>query len=222
MRFDPMLIKRLVILAAALTGVVVLWRVSGLHELFFDAILFLEQVARDSGPAGALAFLALSVLAASIGPFTVVPLVPSALRAWGSPFTALMLMLGGLLGASLTYLIGRYAGERVLKLFVRTKRLERWKSDVPEHAAFLLAIAVKFALPAEIGYAFGMARFGLLKYLLVTFISYIPIIAAILWGSQAFVEGRLAPIVACVLVVAACSIAAGLYVRRVQERGTKK
>lgn len=221
MRIHPSVLNRLAIFLFILAGVVLFWRMTGLQALFQEFIVFLEKVARQSGPYGALAFLGLSVLASSIGPFTVVPLVPSALRAWGIPMTAVLMMAGGLCGATLTYLIGRFAGEKFLRLFVRPNRLARWKHDVPEHAAFMLALAIKFALPAEVGYVFGLMRFGLLKYLLVTFISYVPIIAAIIFGSRAFAEGRLAHLVIAVSAVALLSVAAGYYLHH-KQAGTEK
>jgi len=143
--------------------------------------------------------------------------VPAAVGAWGVPVTAALMMLGGLCGAALTYCIGRFAGERILRLFVRPKRLEHWKHEVPEDAAFFLALAIKFSFPAEVGYAFGMVRFGLFKYLLVTFISYVPIITALILGSQAFVEGRLGPLVASIVVIGLLSLAAGLYLNRIEH-----
>jgi len=219
MRIPTPTLRRLGIALGVLAAIVLFWRFTGLHEIFIEFILFLERVARKSGPTAALAFLALATFASSVGPFTVVPLVPSAVGVWGMPATAGLMMLGGLLGATLTYLIGRFAGERVLHLFVRPSRLERWKGHVPKQAAFLVALAIKFALPAEVGYVFGMLRFGLLKYLLVTFISYVPIITAILLGSQAFVEGRLGTLAASIVSIGLLSAGAGLYLTRNQDGG---
>jgi uncharacterized membrane protein YdjX (TVP38/TMEM64 family) len=220
MRIHPSTLNRLAAVLFVLAGLVLFWRFTGIREVVLEFIVFLEVIARRSGPAGMLAFLALSTFASSIGPFTVVPLVPAAVEVWGIPLTAALMMLGGLMGATLTYCIGRFAGERILKLFVRPARLERWRTEVPEHAAFFLALAIKFALPAEVGYAFGMVRFGLLKYLLVTFISYVPIIIAIIWGSRAFVEGRLGSLVASIICVGLLSAAAGVYLRNMQGRGS--
>lgn len=219
MKIHAAAIRKLAVILGILLVVVLFWRFTGLHEIFLEFIVFLEKIARRSGPGGMLAFLALATFASSIGPFTVVPLVPAAMHVWGVAATAALMMLGGLCGASLTYLIGRFAGERALRLFVRPSRLARWRAVVPEDAAFALALAIKFALPAEVGYAFGMVRFGLLKYLLVTFIAYVPIIAAIIWGSRAFVEGRLDTLIAVILSIGLLSAAAGLYLTRTQERG---
>ena len=171
MRLHASALRRPAIFLGILAAIVLFWRFTGLHELAIEFVVFLEKIARRSGPGGMLAFLALSSLASSIGPFTVVPLVPSAARVWGVAPTAALMMLGGLIGATVTYLIGRFAGERVLHLFIRPARLERWRESVPKKAAFAAALAIKFALPAEIGYVFGMLRFGLFKYLLVTFLS---------------------------------------------------
>jgi uncharacterized membrane protein YdjX (TVP38/TMEM64 family) len=219
MKIHASTLRRLAILLGVMAAIVLFWRFTGLHEIFLEFVVFLEKVARRSGPGGMLAFLTLSTFASSIGPFTVVPLVPSAVRVWGVPTTAFLMMFGGLLGATLTYTIGRFAGERVLKLFVRPARLARWKETVPKRAAFFMALAIKFALPAEVGYAFGIVRFGLLKYLLVTFISYVPIIAAIIWGSRAFVEGRLGPLLASISIIGLMSAGAGYYLTRHQRSG---
>ena len=220
MRLHASALRRAAIILGILAAVVLFWRFTGLHELAVEFVVFLEKIARRAGPGGKLAFLTLSALASSVGPFTVVPLVPSATRVWGAATTACLMMLGGLIGATLTYLIGRFAGDRALRLFIRPSRLERWRDSVPKDAAFTAALAIKFALPAEVGYIFGMLRFGLLKYLLVTFISYVPIIAAILWGSEAFVEGRLGQLAVSIILILILSVAAAMYLRRFKERGS--
>lgn len=216
MRIHPSTLNRLAAFLFILAGLVLFWRFTGIREVLLDFIVYLEAIARRSGPAGMLAFLALGTFASSIGPFTVVPLVPAAVGVWGVPLTAALMMLGGLMGATLTYCIGRFAGDGILRLFVRPKRLKRWRDEVPEHAAFTLALAIKFALPAEVGYAFGLVRFGLLKYLLITFLAYIPIIIAIIWGSRAFVEGRLGPLAVSIVSVALLSATAGFYLSHKQ------
>jgi len=216
MRIHPSTLNRLAAVLFVLAGLVLFWRFTGIREIVLEFIVFLEVLARRSGPGGMIAFVTLATFASSIGPFTVVPLVPAAVGVWGVPLTAALMMLGGLCGATLTYCIGRFAGDGILKLFVRPKRLERWKDEVPEGAAFTLALAIKFALPAEVGYAFGLVRFGLFKYLLVTFLSYIPIIAAIIWGSRAFVDGRLGPLAISIVSIGLLSATAGFYLAHKQ------
>ena len=76
--------SRIIIGSAVIVAAVILWHFAGLHDLFDELIAFMANAARHSGPAGAIAFIGLATLGAAIGPFTAVPLVPAALRVWGS------------------------------------------------------------------------------------------------------------------------------------------
>src|SRR6186997_2538277 len=105
MRIHPSTLNRLAAVLFVLAGLVLFWRFTGIREIVLEFIVFLEVLARRSGPGGMIAFVTLATFASSIGPFTVVPLVPAAVGVWGVPLTAALMMLGGLCGATLTYCI---------------------------------------------------------------------------------------------------------------------
>lgn len=60
-------------------------------------------------------FIGLAGLSVLLGPFTSVPLVPSAVLIWRVPKTMLMLMVGWMLGSTFAFFIGWFLGYPLVK-----------------------------------------------------------------------------------------------------------
>lgn len=155
-----------------------------------SALLYwLDEVARDLGFWGAAAFVVLAALSVTLGPFTSAPLVPVAILAWGRWSTLFLLLLGWMVGDIGAYAIGRWGGAQLLHRFIPRHRIDEWKRRIPEGRALAVALLVRLAMPSEVAYAFGVLRFPLVKFLVLTVIAEVPTAALLVFGSEALLRG---------------------------------
>jgi len=215
MKHAERLRKTAMLSVAAIAAALALWRFSELREAFLFAVSWLETAVRGSGAAGAAAFVVLAALSALLSPFSSAPVVPVAVAIWGSLPAFTMLLLGWMLGGIAAYAAGRYAAHPVLKAAAPWKRIEKWKSEIPEKPAFMLALIARLALPSEVGYAYGALRYGFLNYLIVTFAAELPVALVLVYASDALLQGRLAALIISVgALVVFTAIAARAFTRR--------
>lgn len=135
---------------------------------------------------GAAAFSSLAALSVLLGPFTSVPLIPSAVAVWGIPQTLTLLLVGWILGSSLAYAIGRLLGETVVKKLVGEAKLADWMGTLDRRLSFPLLLLFRLATPSETGYIFGILRYRFGRYLLLTFLAELPFALIAVYAGDAF------------------------------------
>lgn len=116
-------------------------------------------------------FIVLASLSAMISPFSSAPLVPIAIILWGTNLTSILLFFGWLLGDLNAYLVGRYAGHKLLKLFIAEDSLKKYEDYLSRRMNFTKALLLRIALPGEIGYGFGLINYSFPRYAIVTIVA---------------------------------------------------
>ncbi|MDP3963977.1 MAG: VTT domain-containing protein [bacterium] len=134
-----------------------------------------------------LAFFVFAALSVLLGPFTSGPLVPAAVLLWGELATFLLLFAGWLAGGMAAYAMGRRVGYPIVRRIVSEEKAESWRHYISEHTTFFMALLFRVAMPAETGYVFGIVRYHIVKYALITTIVEAPLAAALVWASDALV-----------------------------------
>lgn len=132
---------------------------------------------------GIAAFVATSALAVLLPLLTNLPLVPFAVLAWGPWWTAVLLLLGWLIGAALSFTLGRHASAWILRHFPSVKR----HADIdrlinPRHRMVSLVL-LRMTFPVDVlSYALGLfsRRTTLLENALSTAMGAAPF--AVLFG----------------------------------------
>jgi len=196
-----------VILLALLA--VVFFVSSSLQGIFFDIVAEAEvlSIAHEKGAVALFIFFA--AFSAMISPFSSVPLVPVAVTLWGWELTATLLLVGWLVGDSVAYAIGRFAGHAVLCRIINAEKLREYETYFSAHATFFTTLLVRLAMPAEIGYAFGIIRYRFWKYILVTAIAEIPFAVITIRASDALISFQpyefLGWLAALCIIVGVCS-----------------
>ena len=182
--------KRLIIfLCVAIIIAFLFWYSSVLQSAFYTIAGYLNTLAVENELLAIFVFVLTSALAALISPLTNIPLVPIATLIWGPIPTIIFLLAGWLIGDIVAYLIGRYFGYKAVSYFVSKEKLDDWSSMVKKHTTFSTALLLRVALPAELGYAFGIIRYPLNLYIFITFLAELPFAIISTYASEAVLLG---------------------------------
>lgn len=106
---------------------------------------------------GIVVFIATSALAVLMPLLTNLPLVPFAVLAWGPAWTAAMLLLGWVVGAALSFTLGRHAGARVLRHFPSVKRHADIDRLIDPRHRMVSLVLLRMTFPVDVlSYALGL------------------------------------------------------------------
>lgn len=117
----------------------------------------LQTAAHDHGGLGMAAFFASSVVAVLMPLLTNLPLVPAASLAWGPMTTAVLLLAGWVVGAGLSFTLGRHARGFILGRLPSIRR----HADIdrlvwPRHRVLSL-VMLRMTFPVDVlSYALGL------------------------------------------------------------------
>ena len=182
--------KRLILLLCiAIIIAFLFWYSSVLQSAFYVIASYLNALAVQNELLAILVFVLTSALAALISPLTNIPLVPIATLIWGPVPTIIFLLTGWLIGDIIAYIIGRYFGYKAVSYFVSKEKLDDWSNMVKKRTTFTTALLLRIALPAELGYAFGIIRYPLNLYIFITFLSELPFAIISTYASEAVLSG---------------------------------
>lgn len=192
---------------------------TSLHGVFVEAAGWLERHAIGKGPLGVVLFILLGMASAMLSPFSSAPLVPSAVLAWGRWPTVLLLIGSWTLGGACAWLLGRFAGDRVRHRSGRLRAFEQRIGALPPGASFTTALALRVALPSEVGYAYGLLRYDFWRYLVITVLAEIPSALVLVFVSDALLQRRLVMVLVAAAVVVATVVIAAVVRGRWSPRG---
>jgi uncharacterized membrane protein YdjX (TVP38/TMEM64 family) len=202
---QPWRLGLLLLAIALLVGVATL---DPVHAAIGHVLDSCKQVIGRHQALGLALFMLLSALSAVIFFFSSAVLVPVATYAWGKPATVLLLWGSWLIGAMVSYLIGRRPGRRLVRWLIPARRMARYEKAITADSNFRLVLLFQLAVPSEVpGYLLGAVRYPFGKYLLARAVAEVPFaVGAVLLGDS-FARGRygllMAIAVACVLLSAA-------------------
>ncbi|MBU4216308.1 VTT domain-containing protein [Candidatus Parcubacteria bacterium] len=141
---------------------------------------------------GILAFVLISILAVVFSPLSSLPLVPSAIIAWGDFWTFVFLLSGWFIGSLVGYFLGYFTREGVLEKFFSLKKIEYYKSQISQDAQFLLVLIFRLAIPSEItAYTLGIVRYDLKKFMIIAVLSELPFALLVVYSGRAVYDGNI-------------------------------
>ncbi|MFH0819530.1 MAG: VTT domain-containing protein [bacterium] len=199
-------------LILALVLVLFLYIFSTLQNVFLKYVSLLSDFLVAHKIIGALIFIATAIVAVLISPFSNLPLVPSAVAAWGNFPTFIFLIVGWVLGGLLAYGLGGYAGEKIFRRFLNFEKVDYYKNKISPRTQFELVLLFRFAIPSEIaGYTLGIIRYDFKKYMIATFLTEVPFAFISLYLSQILVQGKFL-VFAVILSLVAALITLASYI----------
>lgn len=184
---QKILITFILILAAAF----LFWSSISIQSIFYEAVISIEEYAAQNEILVVATFIVLAALSAMLSPFSSLPLVPAAIMIWGNFLTVIFLLIGWLIGETLTYFIGYYAGYPLVRQLSSFEKVKYYQEKIPKKAEFWLILLFRFSMPAEIpGYALGIIRYNFGKYFLATFLAELPFAFITSYAGNALISDK--------------------------------
>lgn len=171
--------------------VLLLWSSAAMQGSLYRVAALIELYFRAHQTIGIFAFIGLSALSAMLSPFSSVPLVPIAIIVWGSAWATAFLIIGWIIGHSMTYCVGYFVGHPMAEKLIPFDKVENYSHTFSKRSAFLLVLLFRLSMPAEIpGYVLGMVRYGFVKYFCATFIAEFPFAILTVYAGEAFLNKK--------------------------------
>jgi uncharacterized membrane protein YdjX (TVP38/TMEM64 family) len=205
----------LLLLVALVVGIAAL---DPVHAAIGRALVSAEQVIRDHQALGLALFAVLSAISAIAFFFSSAVLVPVATFTWGKPATVLLLWASWLVGAVVSYLIGRRPGRRLAAWLVPERRLARYEKTLSAASNFRLVLLFQLAVPSEVpGYLLGAVRYPFGKYLAARAVAEAPFAVGAVWLGDTFVNRQYGLLA---LVAAAGALISGVALYLLHRRAS--
>lgn len=176
----------LVLLVAIVTAVAA---TAPMHRAVLSIIAAAEPVIQEHAVAGAVVFVLLSALSATVFFFSTAVITPIAVEAFGPITTLCLLWLGWILGGITTYAIGRRFGHRVVSWFVDPVRLGDYEHRAKRLVSFRHVLLFQLAVPSEIpGYVLGLAGCRFRTFVLAMALGELPFAAGAVYLGESFLD----------------------------------
>lgn len=141
---------------------------------------------------GGLIFFGISIVAVLVSPFSSVPLVPSAIMAWGSLVTFFLMLPAWIIGGLLAYYAGSLSREKIIRHYISFVKIDYYKNRISPHSQFWLVLLFRLAIPSEVaGYTLGIVRYDFWKYFLITIITELPLALVVVYSGTILIKGKI-------------------------------
>ena len=164
-----------------------------LQDIFFLVIEDVGNFASGNTGGSMVVFVLLAAVSVMLSPFSSTPIVPIATSLWGWETAVALLLFGWFIGAIISYAIGFFAGHPILRQFVGDEKASSYEEYFLTRMTLIRAVLIRLALPAEVGYAFGLIKYNIGMYLAATVVAEIPFAFITVHAADAFIA--LKPIV---------------------------
>ena len=208
--------RRLFLLLGMLALLFAATALDPVHDRINQFLEWAKQVIRQHEALGLMLFVILSALSAVFFFLSTAVIIPVAVYAWGKPMTIFLLWGSWILGATLSYWIGRHPGRKLTKWIVKPRKVAQYEKKITARANFPLVLLFQVAVPSEIpGYVLGTLRYRFGKYLSARAIAEVPFAFAAVYLGDAFVKRQYLPLI---LVSAASLIFSGTAIYLLHKR----
>jgi uncharacterized membrane protein YdjX (TVP38/TMEM64 family) len=183
--------KRNIAIATSFTFIgLLIWSSVQFQAFFAKLVPVFENLTHRNEFLSIFVFISLGTLSTMLSSFSSAPLVPIAVIVWGSNPTALYLLTGWMVGDVLSYIIGYYAGNPILKKFVRLdEKIDYYRKKIPPNAQFKLVFFFIMSMPSEVpNYTLGTLRYNFLKYFLTITLGEMIFAFVTAYAGQALVQ----------------------------------
>ena len=158
-----------------------------LQDIFSSAADAVNSYITIHPVAGVVMFILLAAFSAMLSLFTSIPTLPFAVVVWGKMLTFTFLLIGWIIGAIVSYAIGRYGLHFIFRRLLPIGKIESYRKKLSEHSQFILVVLFRLALPAEVtGLVLGSLRYNFIKYMLASVISEVPFAVVSVYAGDSF------------------------------------
>ncbi len=214
--------KRIYWFLVVVALVLIFWSSSLLQGYFEEAGSFLQNYGHDYPTLSIIIFISLSALSAMLMAFSSVWLIPIAIILWGSDLSIVLLLISWLVGATLSYLVGLFGGEPIVKKMVTVKKFYTYKEMISKELTDTFVFWVRLILPSEIpGYFLGILKYPFWKYLFITFLAEIPYAIYYVYAIDSVISKDVKMLTALTIVwVVAVFVLGFIYLKKIKNKIT--
>jgi uncharacterized membrane protein YdjX (TVP38/TMEM64 family) len=188
------------------------------HDGISHALESAKPIIRHHEVLGLALFVLLSAVSAIVFFFSTAVIVPVAVYTWGKPTTILLLWGSWLVGAAVSYAIGRRPGRRLAKWVVQ-RDVARYEKKISAKANFPLVVLFQIAVPSEIpGYVLGALKYHFGRYMGARAIAELPFAVGAVYLGDTFVRRQYVPLTAIAVGGVLLSAAAVYFLHKRMER----
>lgn len=153
---------------------------------------------------GMAVYVFVTIIAIVIAPVSTLPLVPVASNLFGWQVTALLSILGWVLGAMIAFILARVYGVKLVRRLVPLGKINELEKRVPQKNIFWSVVFLRMTIPVDVlSYALGLlSRIKTRDYFFATVIGVAPF--AFVWaylGTVPFIYQIIALAIAAVIVL---------------------
>lgn len=212
--------KKLIIFFLIVGVVLVFWSSTFLQDYFQSATIYLENYGNSHQVLSILVFIGLTALSAMLMSFSSIWLVPVAVLIWSNSLTIFFLILSWLIGATISYLIGRYGGYPIVHKLISNKKILYYEKLIKNKLGFWIIFLFRLTLPSEIpGYVLGIVKYNFPKYLLITFLAELPYAIYSVYAFESIIEKDTNTfIVTAIIWFASVWLLAYLYMKKIKKK----
>jgi uncharacterized membrane protein YdjX (TVP38/TMEM64 family) len=164
---------------------------AGLHSVLETAVVGTAAIIERHPAAGVVVFVLLAAVSAMLAFFSSAIMVPIAVYRWGAGWACVLLLGGWLLGAVVSYGVGRFLGTPLLRRFVGRDRLAFYEKRINRRLSFSTVLLVQLAAPAEIsGYLLGVVRYSFPVFLLTRLVGELPYAVGAVFLGEGLLDRR--------------------------------
>jgi uncharacterized membrane protein YdjX (TVP38/TMEM64 family) len=146
---------------------------------------------------GIALFALLSAISAIAFFFSTAVIVPVAVYAWGKPTTIALLWASWMVGATVSYAIGKRPVRRLVRWLISERAVARYEKRISADASFGLVFLFQLAVPSEIpGYVLGALRYPFWRYLAARALAEVPFAVGTVYLGDTFVRRQYLPLIA--------------------------
>lgn len=137
---------------------------------------WLQGLVAGSDAQSMLLYVILTIAAVVVAPVSALPLIPVAATLWGAFVTALLSLIGWLIGGAIAFALARRFGRPLVGKFVALSRLEKIERLIPDRNLFLAIVLLRIAIPFDIlSYGLGLfSTIGFASYMTASFLGAAP------------------------------------------------
>lgn len=106
---------------------------------------------------GIVFYILITIIAVVIAPVSTLPLLPVAVKLWGSFYAAVFSIIGWTIGSAIAFWLARRYGKPFISKIISTNKIEKIEKIIPKNNIFISIILLRIALPVDIlSYSLGL------------------------------------------------------------------
>jgi len=166
------------------------------------------------GPFGMISYVLIVIIGIVFAPISSLPLTFLAANLWGIFISAILSIVGWVVGAMIAFILARKYGVTLIRRVVSLKKLNKIESKIPAEDVFWGIVVMRMVLPVDIlSYALGLfSKISFRRYMLATLIGVTPFafIFSYFGGMSLYVQ--------MIFIAITILISAVYYLARTMER----